>query len=160
MRISAIRFGKLVSGPGFNNRKLEVEAIVDEGEDPEPVPARLEAFVDRVLGQQKEFDGLMGDLQRAREAVRSEERRYEALGADIATMRTVIQGHARLREIALREGIDIEGLNHTLPLEAIEPPPILPTRDSAPIEPPPRCEVCAKVTDYHCGREDCPHIPF
>jgi len=50
MRIIEIEYGKLISND-FNNEKITVRAVVEEGENPEEVCDKLKEFVERQFGR-------------------------------------------------------------------------------------------------------------
>ncbi|MDL1957003.1 MAG: hypothetical protein LWW95_08185 [Candidatus Desulfofervidus auxilii] len=50
MRIIEIEYGKLISSD-FNNEKITVRAVVEEGENPEEVCDKLKEFVERQFGR-------------------------------------------------------------------------------------------------------------
>lgn len=60
MKITYVRVGKLVSGPGFSNRSIEVEASVDEGESAISVRQELELWCEAQL-QGKTIDSLRSE---------------------------------------------------------------------------------------------------
>ena len=50
MRIIEIEYGKLISND-FNNEKIIVRAVVEEGENPEEVCDKLKEFVEKQFGR-------------------------------------------------------------------------------------------------------------
>ena len=50
MRIIEIEYGKLISND-FNNEKITVRAVVEEGENPEEVCDKLKEFVEKQFGR-------------------------------------------------------------------------------------------------------------
>lgn len=83
MKITAIRIGKLVSGPGFNNRRFEAEAQIDDNETPEEVRERLEAFVDDHLRVRGDVDRAHTTLREFQEAIHTAEVTLKKLNAEI-----------------------------------------------------------------------------
>lgn len=107
MIITSVRAHKLESGPGFNNRAIDAEAVVRDGDDPEAVLAELQAWVDRQLRQAKEFDGLLRDLDQARAAVREVERRHDAAAAEVKRLSAIIKSHADFAVAAEKAGLKL-----------------------------------------------------
>ena len=51
MRVTSITKGRLVSGPGYNNRKVEVTIHIDEGETPGEANVYADKLLAAMLGE-------------------------------------------------------------------------------------------------------------
>lgn len=102
MKIVAVRYRKLVSGPGFSNQAVEAEANLEEGETPEDALFNLSAWV------QVQLNGGAAcvDVEALRVEVESLMRQRQQLCVSVATARAELQN---LREqIAEASGDDLD----------------------------------------------------
>lgn len=109
MRITAIRVRKLISGPNFSNLAVEAEIAPEPWEDADAARERLSAWVDAQLGKMRERDVLVEDVTALRREVVSLEQRRQGMKEDIDAARKVIREHEKLRELAVKNGIDQGG---------------------------------------------------
>jgi len=121
MRIIAVRIGKLVTGPGYNNTRAEVEVSVDEGENPDAAADLARITVDREIRQTKEIDKLYTTLNGLREDVADAERELERLTRKIDLSRQIIRSNDRIQALAAAAGIPWTDAGPLLPL--MEPAP-------------------------------------
>lgn len=117
MLITAVRIRRLVSSTrGYNHHAIEAEAAVLQGDDPNQIRDELTAWIDIGIRQQTEFDGLRGDLDKARAAVREVERRHDNLVAINRGLRASLDKFDEFLDAARKAGIPIpEALDDTLP---------------------------------------------
>lgn len=107
MRFTAIRVRKLVSGPGYNNHAIEAEIAPEPWEDPDAARERLSQWIEGQLGKLRERDVLVDDVTALRREVVSLEQRRNAAQNEITATRKVIKEHDKLRELAVKNGIDV-----------------------------------------------------
>ena len=105
MRITAIRIGKLESGPGFNNRRFEAEATVDDGEEPEVVSERLEAFVDQNLRQSRRLADLRESVRDLMQTSHDLQETIERQRIEMAANVEAIQKYEQLGALARERGL-------------------------------------------------------
>lgn len=95
MKITTIRFRKLVSGPGFENKAVEAEATVDIGETPEDAMLLLSQWVHSQLSGtpcldlaelRQEVNFLHNQRQQLRGAVSTAEAERRKVLDDIAAL--------------------------------------------------------------------------
>jgi hypothetical protein len=75
VQITTVRYRKLVSGPGYENKAVEAEAIVEHGETPEDALLQLSDWVHCQLNGESTLDRLtlrceIGSLHRERQQLR------------------------------------------------------------------------------------------
>lgn len=112
MRITHVRVRKLVSGPGFSNRAIEVEAAVDEGENPTAVRQELDLWCEAQL-EGKSVEGLRSERSELEWSINQLSRRHVALQIEGDTLKADIARlgglQAQLKRVEAETGqIDIE----------------------------------------------------
>lgn len=109
MKITAVRIRRLISGPGYENHAIEVEAAVGD-EDPEVVRKNLSNWADDQLMAMKGSRELArrGDLL-ATDIARLE-RQKEGLVARVRAGNALISKHSEIRDIAIERGVEIPNL--------------------------------------------------
>ena len=90
MKITAIRYRKLVSGPSFENKAVEAEAVVEDGDAPEETLFELSQWVHAQLKGETTFD-----IDALRQDVRFMAGQRDQLSKAIATDKAELQ---RLRD--------------------------------------------------------------
>ena len=88
MQVFSVKYGRLVSVPGYENKRIEAEAVVGFNEKPELALAHLQDWVDKqlnlpeeavalaekVASLRKDVEGLLLNAQAAREQLRKYQR--------------------------------------------------------------------------------------
>ena len=108
MKITAIRIRKLVSrATGYGHDAAEIEAAVEDGEDPAAVAEELHRLVDTQIRQGADADRLRYTLDDLRSEVVRLERQKLALAQDIGKQAEAISKHEVLAEMAAKAGIKL-----------------------------------------------------
>lgn len=115
MKITAIRYRRLVSTDRYGHFAVELETQLERSDDYETSFRELRAEVDRQCAGQVERDGLFQDIHQLREEVVRLERQRDDLRDDIKTNREILRGHEQLEALARERGIDPAGLNGEIP---------------------------------------------
>lgn len=103
MKITHVRVRKLVSGPGFSNRAVEVEAAVGDGENPSTVRRELDLWCEAELSGKTldslraEVDELSWTIDKQRRSKTALEVETEHLRADVARLGGIVAS-LRLKE--------------------------------------------------------------
>lgn len=93
MTIKAIRIGKLISGPGFSNHRVELEAEVDVpagGVNFDDAFDELNGEVDRCLARLQLRDQLVESVQDLQQLVHSLEGQRDRLRGEVAELTTKV----------------------------------------------------------------------
>lgn len=105
MRITAIRVGKLVSGPGFANTRVELEAAVDSADDEETTVEMLSAACDRHLQRMRgEADLALRTTSLQDQLIDLTERRNR-LKAEVEGYDATVEKYEQLGELAREMGL-------------------------------------------------------
>ncbi len=115
MKITSVRVHRLMSGPGFNNRALAAEALVEEDESPEQVRERLSAWVDGQLADGQALDCLRQGRNALDEECDSLRRERDRIRADIAAGYQIITNQQDLADLARERGIAPGALGEDIP---------------------------------------------
>lgn len=115
MRIISVRVRKLVSGPGYNNTAVEAEAVVVGDESPEEVHENLTAWVEGRIRGEREAAEIRASRSELYREVGELERRRDNLRGEIDANRKLIRAHADLHNLAVKNGIDLDGLSDGIP---------------------------------------------
>lgn len=110
MMITSVRVGRLKTGSGYNNYRVEVEAALQDGEDPAVLRERLTAWCDDQIAREEgqrhmviQHDNLawqVGSLEKARDQLR----------AQVAKGTEFVKAHQKLFALAVEHKLDIPGL--------------------------------------------------
>lgn len=98
MKITHVRVRQLVSGPGFSNRAVEVEASVDDGDDPALVRKELDLWCEAQLAS-KTTEGLRSERSELEWAIDQLRRRHAGLKVEHETLKVEV---ARLGGLKLQ----------------------------------------------------------
>lgn len=110
MKITAIRIRKLVSrNVGYGHDAAEIEARLDEDDNPDVVAAELHRRVDTEIRQGAERQRLGETVTELYETVARLEREKERMEKQIKANRAEIAKHKELVAIADRAGIRLDG---------------------------------------------------
>lgn len=110
MKITAIRIRKLVSrSVGYGHDAAEIEAQIEEGDDPDAVAAELHRRVDAEIRQGAERNRLTVTMTELYDAVTDLERQKERLTKQVEANRKAIREHEGLLELANERGIKLDG---------------------------------------------------
>jgi cell division septum initiation protein DivIVA len=115
MKLTHVRIGKLVSGPGYNNQTCAIEAQLDEGDVFDVVCDELRREIDGQIRQGEERSRLRQTLDELRADVRYLEDKRDSLNREISDNRKIIGAHAELEELARKNGLDAKGLLDDIP---------------------------------------------
>lgn len=108
MKITAIRIRKLVSrATGYGHDAAEIEAAVEDGDDPAAVAEELHRLVDTQIRQGADADRLRYTLDDLRSEVVRLERQKSGLVRELADQREEICKHEALAEMAVKAGIKL-----------------------------------------------------
>lgn len=83
LKITAIRVSKLVTTTGYNNHKIEAEAVVEEGQDPYHIHDLLTDWVDDRLRIAERDRRLHSDYHHLMESVSSLEKQRDSLRKEV-----------------------------------------------------------------------------
>lgn len=96
MKITSVRYRKLITGEHYSNRAVEAEATVEEGQDPESVLLELSNWVHGQLGEggialdltalRQERDYLMGQRNQLRASVATAQAEKRKLQDEITSL--------------------------------------------------------------------------
>jgi hypothetical protein len=101
MRITAIRIRKLVSrATGYGHDAAEIEAALEDGDDPDTVATELRQRVDTEIRHSQERSLLDGILDELRYEVVRLERQRDGLHREIDDQRKIINDIEKLAEMA------------------------------------------------------------
>lgn len=103
MRITAIRVGKLISGPGFANTRVELEAAVDSADDEETTVEMLSAACDRHLARLRGVEAaprVVADIEEL-------ERQRAKLRDEVQELHAIVSRHEKLARLA--QALNLEG---------------------------------------------------
>lgn len=121
MRITAIRVGKLVSGPGFNNTRVELEAAIDSADDEDTTVGELSALCDQHVRRIQGIREMTRTTIELQEEVHRLERERDSLIGTTNRYREVVAKYERLGEMAREQGVEgadllaVLGDQHELP---------------------------------------------
>lgn len=97
MRITSVRFRKLVTGSNYSHQAVEAEALVEKGESPDDVLLELSVWVRRQLGEataittdpetlRNEIQFLSNQRQQLRSAIITAEAEVRKLRDDVLAL--------------------------------------------------------------------------
>jgi hypothetical protein len=112
MKITHVRVGVLESGPGYNNKSVTLEAILEEGDNYAAVASELTAKCKSQIKGTKEIEILWDHVNDLRAQEKELRDLNAALRKQVDDNRTIIREHEKLAELATQEGI-----KHTLPFD-------------------------------------------
>lgn len=108
MKITHIRIRKLVSRPvGYGHDAAEIEAALEEGDDPADVAARLHGQVEAEIRHGEERGRLFETLDELRDQVALAERRRDRLKGEIAEANAELEQIDGLCDLAKEHGIEL-----------------------------------------------------
>lgn len=107
MKITNIRVRKLVSGPGYNHHAAEVEARLEDGDEPNDVHEQLSGFVDAKIRNAAEIDTLRDLRDHLRSEVKDLEVARDRLKREVERNRAAIKSHEKIAELAEKAGLDV-----------------------------------------------------
>lgn len=105
MKITHVRVGKLESGPGFNNRRVELEAVLEDGEDYLAAIDDLTVRCEAALKAERDMERLHHERHSLAVTVDSLQRQRDDLRAKVDVGYRIIDAHTKLRDLAEQSGI-------------------------------------------------------
>lgn len=111
MRITTVHCRKLVTMEGYNNHTVEAAATVEEGEDPQTVLENLTVWVDDRINHERNQRQLVRRGESLAQRIGYLEREHKRLEKIIEESNAIIDQHAVLRELAIKEKLEIPGIN-------------------------------------------------
>lgn len=115
MKITTIRYRKLVSTDRYGHVAVELEAQLQHGDNYEQSFEALRAEVEKQLHGMGERDRIYALLPELQEQVVRLERQRDGLRDDVNANRKIIRDHSDLERLAKERGIDPVGLNGEIP---------------------------------------------
>jgi hypothetical protein len=114
MKITHVRVSELISGPGYNNRSVALEAALEDGDDYAQVALDLRAKCLSTINGSRELDRLFVERDELLEDIRRLERLAGEHRGVIKKAQGVIDTMTRLRDIAKERSIDVTALDDEL----------------------------------------------
>ena len=117
MKITAIRIRKLVSRErGYGHDAAEIEAAVEDGDNPEDVAATLHNMVDAQIRAGSREAHLRETMEQLYENIHGLERRRDIVNQELADQNAAIRKNDALIKLGKKHGIDVtEAENATMP---------------------------------------------
>lgn len=111
MKITSVRVGRLKTGSGYNNYRVEVEAAVQDGQDPSELRERLTAWCDDQIAREEGQQKLLVERDNLAWQVGTLERQRDELRAKVVKGTEIVKAHEKLVALAHEHKIDIPGLD-------------------------------------------------
>lgn len=111
MVITSVRVGRLKTGSGYNNYRVEVEAALQAGEDPGELRERLTAWCDDQIAREEGQQKLRADRDNLAWQVGTLEKQRDELRAKVIKGTEFVKSHEKLIALARESKIEIPGLD-------------------------------------------------
>lgn len=111
LRIMSVRVGRLKTGSGYNNYRVEAEAALQAGDTAEGLRERLTAWVDDQIAREEGQQRLVVERDNLAWQVGSLEKKRDELRAQVVRGTEFIKAQEKLIALAREHKLDIPGLD-------------------------------------------------
>jgi hypothetical protein len=111
MVITSVRVGRLKTGSGYNNYRVEVEAALQAGEDPAELRERLTAWCDDQIAREEGQQRQRIERENLAWQVGTLEKQRDELRAKVIKGTEIVKAHEKLLALAREHKLDIPGLD-------------------------------------------------